>query len=231
MSLCFSSSSEASSPSSLGHHRWRHPAGSDCLHTSHVSACQFSSDTAATLAWTSSFLASTFHQVQCHIWSWWWGVHHWQSLWVSIVPAIALQWRNYWVCYIIIVPHHSLTECTLLDSLLQNIFCCRKFLRLCVLFLEKPPVQVTNIRDLCFGTYSEQTNCSAASYAMSDRCWDVSMLASPYNVSSEASLNAFQHDTLPFPEELPVTSVPLSTWKAGKAAAFCLPVQRRWVQV
>jgi len=45
------------------------------------------------------------------------------------------------------------------------------------------------------------------------------MLANPSYVSSDASLNAFQHDTLGFPEKLPVTTAPLRTWKTAKASA------------
>ena len=51
----------------------------------------------------------------------------------------------------------------------------------------------------------------------------VSMIASPSNISSDASLTASQHDILPFPEKLPVTSAPLSARKAGKTAAFLSP--------
>jgi len=49
------------------------------------------------------------------------------------------------------------------------------------------------------------------------------MLVSPSYISSDASLNAFQHDTLAFPEKLPVTTAPLNAWNAGMAAAFLSP--------
>jgi len=46
------------------------------------------------------------------------------------------------------------------------------------------------------------------------------MLANPSYISSDASLNACQHDTLAFPEKLPITTAQLSTWKTAKASAL-----------
>ena len=41
--------------------------------------------------------------------------------------------------------------------------------------------------------------------------------AKPVSVFSDASVNTFQHDILPFPAKLPVTSAPLSAWKEGSS--------------
>jgi len=74
-------------------------------------------------------------------------------------------------------------------------------------FLQRHQRRSPTLQIFFRGTYSEQTNCSSASCALSDRWSDVFMLASPSSVSSDASLNAFQHDTprLPFPEKPRVT--------------------------
>jgi len=115
------------------------------------------------------------------------------------------------VCYIIIVPYHSLMMCTA---------CCRasldggSFLDCVCFFLKSHHASHLHYMYLF---WEDTVNRQTVQVLLVPFQMCLCLLVLPVDPLMHGSLKTFQHDTLPFPEKLP------AALKVGKASALLLP--------
>ena len=90
-------------------------------------------------------------------------------------------------------------------------------------FLKRNHLSSLTVVISVLGRYSWQTNFSIPTLISVPGCSSRPSLARVFRTESSASRNAFQPDTFPFPERLPVLLAPVMARNEGSAAVFSGP--------